>query len=207
METIFILVRHGSHDRLGSVLCGRMAGVTLSAQGRAEADLLADRLSPQHRSGQRLTAVLSSPLERAVETATPIAERQGLPLTIEPALNELDLGAWSGKRFEELHGDPAWDLWNRARSHGRPTPGESPGESMAEAQTRIAALLDRLRRAHPGGTLALVSHGDIIKAALALAMGLPLDFYGRFEISPASRSVVIAGDWGLKVHSINEGAA
>ena len=202
METIFVLVRHGSHDRLGSVLCGRMAGVTLSAQGRAEADALADRLS-----SQRLTAVLSSPLERAVETATPIAERQGLPLTIEPALNELDLGAWSGKRFEELHGDPAWDLWNRARSHGRPTPGDTPGESMAEAQTRIAALLDRLRRAHPGGTLALVSHGDIIKAALAHAMGLPLDFHGRFEISPASRSVLIAGDWGLKVHSINEGAA
>ena len=202
METIFILIRHGSHDRLGSILCGRMAGVTLSAQGRAEADSLADRLS-----GQRLTAVLSSPLERAVETATPIADRQGLPLTVEPALNELDLGAWSGKRFEELHGDLAWDLWNRARSHGRPTPGDSPGESMAEAQTRIAALLDRLRRAHPGGTLALVSHGDVIKAALAHAMGLPLDFYGRFEISPASRSVLIAGDWGLKVHSINEGAA
>ncbi|KAA0591883.1 putative phosphoglycerate mutase [Azospirillum lipoferum] len=202
METIFILVRHGSHDRLGSVLCGRMAGVRLSAQGRAEADALADRLS-----SQRLIAVLSSPLERAIETATPIAERQGLPLTIEPALNELDLGAWSGRRFEELHGDPAWDLWNRARSHGRPTPGETPGESMAEAQTRIAALLDRLRRAHPGGRLALVSHGDIIKAALAHAMGLPLDFHGRFEISPASRSVIIAGDWGLKVHSINEGAA
>lgn len=202
METIFILIRHGSHDRLGSVLCGRMAGVTLSAQGRAEADSLADRLS-----SQRLSAVLSSPLERAVETATPIAERQGLALTIEPALNELDLGAWSGKRIEELHGDPAWDLWNRARSHGRPTPGDSPGESMAEAQTRIAALLDRLRRANPGGTLALVSHGDIIKAALAHAMGLPLDFHGRFEISPASRSVLIAGDWGLKVHSINEGAA
>ncbi|MBK1839693.1 histidine phosphatase family protein [Azospirillum sp. YIM B02556] len=207
METIFILVRHGSHDRLGSVLCGRMAGVTLSAQGRAEADALAERLALQGLSGRRLSAVLSSPLERAVETATPIAERQGLPLTIEPALNELDLGAWSGKRFEELHRDPAWDLWNRARSHGRPTPGETPGESMAEAQTRIAALLDRLRRAHPGGTLALVSHGDVIKAALAHAMGLPLDFHGRFEIGPASRSVLIAGDWGLKVHSINEGAA
>ncbi|PWC80582.1 phosphoglycerate mutase [Azospirillum sp. TSH100] len=202
METIFILIRHGSHDRLGSVLCGRMAGVTLSAQGRAEAEALAD-----HLSSQRLTAVLSSPLERAIETATPIAERQGLAPAIEPALNELDLGAWSGKRFDELHGDPAWDLWNRARSHGRPTPGETPGESMAEAQVRIAALLDRLRRAHPGGTLALVSHGDIIKAALAHALGLPLDFHGRFDIGPASRSVLIAGDWGLKVHSINEGAA
>lgn len=202
METIFILVRHGSHDRLGSVLCGRMPGVTLSAQGRAEADALADRLS-----SQRLTAVLSSPLERAIETATPIAERQGLPLTIEPSLNELDLGAWSGKRFEKLQGDPAWDLWNRARSHGHPTPGETPGETMAEVQTRIAALLDRLRRAHPGGRLALVSHGDVIKAALAHALGLPLDFHGRFEISPASHSVLIADDWGLKVHSINEGAA
>nr|WP_211113889.1 histidine phosphatase family protein [Azospirillum picis] len=206
------MIRHASHDRLGSVLCGRMAGVTLGDRGRAEADALAQRLS-----AQRLSAVLSSPLERAQETAAPIAARQGLAVTVDPALNEIDLGAWSGKRFEELHGDPAWELWNRARTHARPPaalppPAGSPtagsgGESMAEAQTRIAAALDRLRRANPGGRLALVSHADLIKAALAHALGLPLDFHSRFEISPASVSVVVAGDWGLKVHSINEGAA
>ncbi|PWC36101.1 histidine phosphatase family protein [Azospirillum sp. TSO35-2] len=202
METVFVLVRHGSHDRLGSVLCGRMPGVTLSEQGRREAEALANRLS-----ALRLAAVLSSPLERAVETATPIAARQDLPVTVEPELIELDLGAWSGLRFDALRGDPAWDLWNQARTHTRPPPGDTPGESMAEAQARIARALDRLRRAHPGRTVALVSHGDVIKAALAQALGLPLDFHGRFDIGPASTSVLIAGDWGLKVHSINEGAA
>ncbi len=197
METILVLVRHASHDRLGVVLCGRMAGVTLSDAGRHEAGALARTLT-RHR----LTAVLSSPLERAVETATPIAEAQGLAVALEEDLNEMDLGAWSGARFEDLRGDAAWDLWNRARSQARP-PG---GETMPEAQVRVARSIERPRRRHPGQTVALVSHGDVIKAALAHALGLPLDFHSRLQIDPASHSVLIAGDWGLKVHSINEAA-
>lgn len=198
METILILVRHASHDRLGTVLCGRMPGVTLSEDGRREAQTLA-----HHLTRHRLTAVCSSPLERAVETATPIADAQGLTVTLDDDLNELDLGAWSGARFDALRGDPAWDAWNRARSHSRP-PG---GETMVEAQVRIARTIERLRQSHPGQTIALVSHGDVIKAALSHALGLPLDFHSRFEIGPASHSVLIAGDWGLKIHSMNEVAA
>ncbi len=198
METVLVLVRHASHDRLGAVLCGRMTGVRLSETGRCEASALA-RMLMRHR----LAAVLSSPLERTVETAVPIAEAQGLAVAVDEDLNELDFGAWSGRRFDALQDDPAWELWNRARSHGRP-PG---GETMVEAQVRAARCIDRVRRRHPGGTVALVSHGDVIKAALAHALGLPLDFHSRIEIGPASRSVLVAGDWGLKVHSINEVAA
>ena len=196
METV--LVRHASHDRLGSVLCGRMPGVTLSEAGRREAEALAFTLT-RHR----LAAVLSSPLERAVETAAAIAASQTLAVEVEEDLNELDLGAWAGLRFEELRGDPAWDVWNRARSHARP-PG---GETMTEAQVRMARCIERLRRRYAGRTVALVSHADVIKATLAHALGLSVDFHARFEIAPASRSVLIAGEWGLKVHSINEAPA
>ncbi|WP_286192074.1 histidine phosphatase family protein [Roseomonas genomospecies 6] len=198
METILLLLRHASHDRLGSVLCGRMPGVTLSEAGRREADALAFALA-RHR----LAAVLSSPMERAVETAVSVATSQALSVEVDEDLNELDLGAWSGMRFEALRGDPAWELWNRARSHARP-PG---GETMLEAQARMARCIGRLHRRFAGRTVALVSHADVIKAALAHALGLSADFHARFEIAPASRSVLIAGEWGLKVHSINEAPA
>lgn len=198
VETVLVLVRHASHDRLGSLLCGRMPGVTLSEAGRHEAEALASTLT-RHR----LAAVLSSPLERAVETAAAIAASQALAVEVEEDLNELDLGTWAGMRFEELRGDPAWDVWNRARSHARP-PG---GETMTEAQVRMARCIERLRRRYAGRTVALVSHADVIKAALAHALGLSVDFHARFEIAPASRSVLIAGEWGLKVHSINEAPA
>jgi len=197
VETILVLLRHASHDRLGSVLCGRMPGVTLSEAGRREADALAVTLA-RHR----FAAVLSSPLERAVETAAAIAASQALAVEVEVEedLNELDLGAWAGLRFEDLRGDPAWNLWNSARSHARP-PG---GETMTEAQARTARCIEGLHRRYAGRTVALVSHADVIKAALCHALGLSVDFHARFEIAPASRSVLIAGEWGLKVHSINE---
>ena len=197
VETILVLLRHASHDRLGSVLCGRMPGVTLSEAGRREADALAVALA-RHR----FAAVLSSPLERAVETAAAIAASQALAVEVEEDLNELDLGAWAGMRFEKLRGDPAWNVWNSARSHARP-PG---GETMTEVQARMTRCIERLRRRYAGRTVALVSHADVIKAALSHALGLSVDFHARFEIAPASRSVLIAGEWGLKVHSINEAA-
>lgn len=198
VETILVLLRHASHDRLGAVLCGRMPGVTLSEAGRREAEALAGMLACH-----RFAAVLSSPLERAVETAAAIAASQALAVEVEEDLNELDLGAWAGLRFEDLRGDPAWNVWNSARSHARP-PG---GETMLEAQVRTARCIERLRRRYAGRTVALVSHADVIKAALSHALGLSVDFHARFEIAPASRSVLIAGEWGLKVHSINEAAA
>jgi broad specificity phosphatase PhoE len=77
---------------------------------------------------------------------------------------------------------------------------------MLEAQGRLARFLDRMRRRHDGQEIAAVSHGDIIKAAIAHVMGLPLDHYDRFEVSPASVSSLAVGDWGAKVHGLNERA-
>ena len=113
MTTVIHLVRHGSHGLLDHVLCGRMEGVCLSDQGAAEARLIAPLLGP-------VQALYASPIQRTRETAEPLAQALGLEPRIDDDLQELDFGAWTGKRFDELHGDPAWDRWNARRSLNRP---------------------------------------------------------------------------------------
>ena len=190
-------MRHASHDRLGKVLCGRMEGVALGEAGLAEAAELAGRLG-----GAPLAAVYSSPLQRARQTAEAIAAAQNLELRIDADLDELDFGDWSGRSFEALHADPTWRRWNLRRLYARP-PG---GETMLEAQVRAARFLARAHADHPDGTAVAVSHGDLIKAALAFVLGLPLEFHGRLEIGPASTSCIAAGEAGMRVLSMNERA-
>ncbi|MDE2486990.1 MAG: histidine phosphatase family protein [Alphaproteobacteria bacterium] len=195
MTTTVFLVRHGSHDRLGHVLCGRMDGVSLSDGGRKESAALAIRLR-----GVDLTAVYASPLARTMETATPIAKAAGLAPRSDEDLLEIDFGEWTGERFDALRDDPAWLVWNTSRSLARP-PG---GESMIEVQARLKRWLDRVRARHPDQRIAAVTHSDVIKALAAHALGFSLDQHGRLEVSPASVSILAAGDWGLKLMSLNE---
>ena len=188
---VAFLVRHAAHDLLGRTLTGRRSGVGLNEVGRAHAERLAARLARQ-----RLAAVLSSPLERCLETAAPIARACRVAVEQSAALDEIDFGGWSGQGFEELRGDPAWAFWNACRGIAR-CPG---GESMLEAQARIVRRLERL----PPGDVALVSHGDVIKAALCWALGLSLDFVHRFEISPGSISAIELGKGAPLVLRVNE---
>jgi probable phosphoglycerate mutase len=192
--TIFFL-RHGSHDRLGHVLCGRMEGVTLSARGREEARAAGARLA-----GEALAAVYSSPMTRTRETAELAAEALGLPVRTDEDLTEVDYGEWTGAAFAALEDDPRWKAWNYARGVSR-APG---GESLLDVQARLRRFVDRARLAHPDQRIAAVSHGDPIKSIVAHATGMPLDNLDRLEISPASLSVLVAGDWGMRVFSVNE---
>lgn len=198
MTTTFHLVRHAAHDGVGSVLCGRMPGVTLGSTGREQARRLGHRFA-----GEAIAAVQSSPLERARETAEPIAAGTGCTVEVNESITEIELGAWSGRRFMELRDDPAWSSWNTARAVSRP-PG---GETMLEAQTRIVHTMEALRGAYRERAVVLVSHGDVIKAALLYHLGLPVDAYPRIEIEPASVSTLVVGDWGAKVVRLNEVAA
>lgn len=198
MTTVVHLVRHGSHDRLGKVLCGRMEGVTLSLQGVAQARSAAALLAERD-----IAAVYTSPQERTRQTAAEIAGALGLPFLVDDGLAEIDFGAWSGRAFDDLAGDPAWDAWNNERDSARP-PG---GETMAEVQGRVSAFIDRARQSHPDEAVVAVSHCDVIKAALLQVLDLPLRAYDRLNVDPGSISVVISGSWGSKVHSINEVAA
>jgi probable phosphoglycerate mutase len=193
--TTVFLVRHAEHDALARMLCGRMPGVTLGSLGRAQAARLADRLAPEGLAG-----VYASPLERARETAAPIAEAAGVAVRTEPALNEIDYGEWTGRTWDELGRDPGWRAWNADRAQGRP-PG---GETLGELQARVAGWLGAVRDLHAGERLAAVAHAEPIRAALVWALGAPLAALDRLEIGPASVSVVVAGDWGFRVHAINE---
>lgn len=196
-----LFLRHGSHDRLGRILCGRMPGVSLSEAGRAEAHAVAGALARRF-AGELAGAtvrLLSSPQPRTRETAAPLAEALGVGAELAEELDEIAFGDWTGKAFSELDGDPAWTAWNTQRGAARP-PG---GESMAAVQARVAGLLNRLA-AEEGPPVILVSHGDPIRAALLGVLGLPLDAYDRIVVAPASCSELELWPGGGRVVSINE---
>lgn len=184
---IFLLIRHGANDTIkSSILAGRSPGVHLNDQGRRQAQALAAYLSPLN-----LAAVYSSPLERTMETAEPVARAQGKTVKILPALNEVDFGRWTGRSFDSLAGDPQWNAFNLSRS-GTRIPG---GEIGLEVQLRMIGALEELREKHEQGLIALVSHGDPIRSAVAHCLGLPLDAILRIEVSPASVSAVDFTYW------------
>src|SRR5215212_7645751 len=107
---MFFLVRHAAHELVDRILCGRMPGVSLGEEGRAQARRVAERLARE-----RIAAIHTSPLQRAQETAAPIGERLNLAPEVRDAINEIDLGDWSGRSFSDLHSDPRWRSWNDAR--------------------------------------------------------------------------------------------
>lgn len=195
MRQVF-LVRHASHDRLRKILCGRMPGVRLSEQGRAEAEAMVQALARRVEAGARL---LSSPQARTQETAAPLAQTLGTTIETTAELDEIDFGAWTGCPFADLEPNPAWAAWNTERASARPP----EGESMGEAQARALRLLDRLGR-EDGPPAILVSHADTIRAALLGVLGLSLDAYDRLVVAPASWSELALWPGGGRVVSINE---
>jgi probable phosphoglycerate mutase len=198
MTTIFFLIRHAEHDDVGRYLPGRLDDVDLGRAGQSQAQQLADRMASEPLAG-----ILSSPRKRTVETAKPIAVACGIErISIRQELDEIDFGAWSGKTFEELNGDAAWQMWNDQRQNAR-TPN---GETMQDTQQRVVGLMDALRQQHPNRYLALISHADVIKAAVCKVLGLQLGDCFRFDIEPASITTIVHGDWGSKLIRLNEAA-
>jgi len=192
--TRFLLIRHGMTDAGGTVLAGRAAGWRLNAEGRGQVRRMADALAEVP-----IDLVYTSPLERAQETAAEIAARRHLAARVREALTEVDYGAWTGRTFSELSAVPDWERFNRDRGVVR-IPG---GELLCEVQARIAAELAALSGSHRGQTLALVSHGDVIKSALAHCLGAPLDLLMRLEVHPASVSVIDLSGAGASVVGVN----
>jgi broad specificity phosphatase PhoE len=190
----FLLTRHAHTHMVGEAIAGRMPGIGLTVEGRAQAEALAQRLA-----GLPIERICSSPLQRARETAEPLARHLGLAVEIDEGFDEIDVGAWEGVRFDELDADPHWQRFNRFRS-GTRTPG---GELIGEVQMRMVAALERLHREHPGGHIAVVSHGDPIKSALAYYAGIPLDLTLRIEVGLASVSVLALWDDGAQIRCIN----
>lgn len=192
--TRFLLIRHGLTDAVDNYLSGTAAGTPLNATGRAQVRLLVERL--QHVP---MSAVVSSPLERTKDTADAIAQSHGLPVEVMPAFIEFEVGAWTGRTFRDLDNDPEWPRFNAVRSVVRP-PG---GELMIEVQQRAMSGLFDLATRHPDATVAVVSHGDVIRAALMYVLGMPIDFVHRLEVSPARISIVTLDRYTQVVHQLN----
>jgi broad specificity phosphatase PhoE len=195
MTTTIVLIRHGAHDLLGQILVGRMPGVCLNSSGRAQAEGLIARLSRW-----RISAIHTSPSSRARETAEPLAKHLNLSAKVDPAFDEIDVGQWTGVHFDTLREDLTWRRWNTSRSLARCP----EGESFVDVHARMARGLEQLARHYSGQTVAVFSHGDIIKVAICHVLGLPLDFHVRFDIDPASLSALVYGEWGAKLLKLNE---
>jgi probable phosphomutase (TIGR03848 family) len=193
--TVLLLVRHGVTATTGKILPGRAAGLHLSDEGRLQAEAAAKRIKPL----PRLAAIYSSPLERARETAMPIARARKMPVRIDRGLLECDFGEWTGERLDRLSKRPEWDVVQRHPSAFR-FPG---GESFTELQARITGALARLVAQHPGRIVVAVSHADPIKAAVAHALGMPLDLFQRIVIGTASITAIAYGRTNATALTVN----
>ncbi|MGH9131454.1 MAG: MSMEG_4193 family putative phosphomutase [Acidimicrobiales bacterium] len=202
--TVVLFVRHGQTPTTGTVLPGRAAGLHLAEEGRAQAEAAAGRIAalsapPNPRSKPRVDAVYASPLERAAETAAPIAAALGLSVTTDEGLLECEFGEWTGAELKSLAKLAEWSTVQRWPSGWR-FPG---GESFSEMQARMLRCVNDLRATHPGGCVVAVSHADPIKAVLAHALGTHLDLFQRIVVSPCSVSAVAYGDAGPRVLAVN----
>jgi broad specificity phosphatase PhoE len=190
--TKFLFIRHGAHDLLFNRIAGRQAGVHLNELGRQQAEQLAERLP-----ALRINAIYSGPLERARETAEPMCRRLNLPLQIAEEFTEIDPGEWVNRTFEELAEISGWSDFNVFRSCTA-APG---GESMLEVQVRVLRKLHELRKQHQ--FVAIFSHGDVIRAILALVLGMSLDLFLRIEVDPASLSLIELSENCARVRFLN----
>lgn len=179
--TKFLIIRHALTDAVGNRISGRTPGLSLNDEGRKQSRDLASRLSQF-----TISAIYSSPLERALETAAPLAEMTGLQVRPDNDFLEIDFGSWTNLSFEELKSEAIFQRFNSFRS-GTRIPG---GELMVEAQTRIIRGIEKLTAIHRNETVAVISHADLIKSAIAFYAGIHLDMFHRIEISPASVSII-----------------
>lgn len=193
--TTFLLVRHGANDWLGRGIAGRLPGVSLNAGGWLQAEELVRRLD-----GRDIGAIYSSPQPRAQETVAPLAGRRRLPIRELSAFDEIDFGDWTGRDFAALAREgERWREWCERRSQARP-PG---GETLPQVRQRAMQALEQLRQRHPAAAVLIASHGDVIKAVLASVLNMSLDDLERFDVAPASLSIVEAGEGWQQVTLVN----
>ncbi|MGW5877192.1 MSMEG_4193 family putative phosphomutase [Nocardiopsis terrae] len=180
-----LLVRHGMTDATGPRLAGRAPGVHLNDNGRSQAERLADRLG-----GLAPAALVSSPLERCQETAETLSGRLGAPVTTDERFVECDYGSWTGRSLTDLAAEP---LWRVVQDH--PSAARFPGgEALAAASARAVEavrdwnglLLQRAGADAPPPVYVVCSHGDVIKAIVADALGMHLDLFQRLRVDPCS---------------------
>ena len=193
---IIFLIRHGENEYVKEGrLAGRTPNVHLNQTGTQQADQLA-----RYFSNIKIRAVYSSPLERTIETAQPIAAALNLTIQIRDGLNEVDFGDWQGKTLKSLRRRKLWNIVQSAPSQAR-FPG---GESFSEAQLRIVNEIGNICSKHkPKDQIICISHSDMIKLLVAYYIGLPVDYFQKLFISPGSISAMYFAEMGGKLVTLN----
>lgn len=192
---LVLLIRHGLTEHTGKRLTGWTPGIHLSDKGRAQAAGLAERLAPIS-----LAAVYSSPLERCMETAKPVAATRKLRVRASKGVGEVRYGDWTGKPLAQLS---RTKLWKTVQQN--PASARFPnGESLLEAQERAVEAIETIAIAHPKAVVAVFSHGDPIRLLLAHYSGIHTDLFQRLVVAPASVSAVVVGEGRPVIARIND---
>ena len=192
--TVLYLVRHGVTSHTGQKLSGWMPDIHLTEKGLAQAEAVAERLA-----SVPLKAVYSSPIDRTLETARPIAARHGLPVRSRRYIGEVEFGRWEDRSFKTLRRTKLWGRVQRFPSGAR----FPDGETLREVQVRAVDEMERISAEHPRDAVCCVSHADVIKLVLAHYMGLHIDLFQRLDVGPASVSVITVSGDGPMVHAMN----
>lgn len=194
--TTVLLIRHGENEYVAKgKIAGRQAGIHLNKNGIEQANNVTSALV-----NTKLSAIYSSPLDRTIETASPLSIAQNLKIHPRPGLNELDMGEWEDKTIKQLSRRKLWEVVQQ-----RPSLMKFPnGETFAEAQLRITKeILDLVSQHREKDIIACVGHSDMIKLAIAYFVGLPLDQFQRIIISPASISTLRFGTGVPRLINLN----
>jgi probable phosphomutase (TIGR03848 family) len=194
--TTILLIRHGENEYVKKGrLAGRLPEVHLNEKGIQQAQTVAEKLA-----GAPVKAVYSSPLERTMETAEPIARVLQLEVVPRQGLIETDFGEWQDKKVKGLSRLKIWRIVQFAPALMR----FPQGESFAECQFRMVQELETLRAQHdPKDLIICVSHSDPIKLVVAYYLGLPLDLFQRLHIAPASISALGISAGGSRLLTLN----
>ena len=189
---LLLLIRHGENEFIKT---GKMAGhipdVHLNERGKQQAAELGETLKDVP-----FAAIYSSPLERAIETAEPIAQGRGLQIQVRQGLIESNVGEWQGSEMKNLRKLPEWKMVQNQPSRFR-FPG---GESFQEMQTRLVTEMEAIVKSHqPEDIVALVFHSDPIKLVVAYYLGMPLDNFQRISIDTASVTILYVSPVGVSL--------
>lgn len=193
-----LLIRHGENDYVKTgKMAGRLPGVHLNERGKKQAEALAEALKDVP-----IKAIFSSPLERAMETADPMARSHQLDIHPEPDLMDTLIGKWQGRSWKVLRLTKAWKIVQNAPSRFR-FPG---GESFPECQMRIVNVLERVIQKHnkPQDVIAVVFHADPIKLAVAHFLGMPLDHFQRLSCDTGSLSALYVNESNANLIKLNQ---
>ncbi len=195
---LLLLIRHGENDFVKTgKLPGQVAGIHLNERGQKQAEALGEALKDVP-----IKAIYSSPLERAIETATPIANARKLQIVTDPDLMDTDVGSWQGKSLKVLRHTKAWSVVQHAPSRFR----FPEGESFVESQARYVRALERMVKAYnkPRDIIVVVFHADPIKLAVSHFLGLPLDHFQRLGCDTGSLTALYVSESGASLIKLNQ---